>query len=40
VREILWVAGDAGVLEPEDAREAVRAAVAKLREANGAPAPA
>jgi predicted DNA-binding transcriptional regulator YafY len=40
VREILREAGDAAVLEPEDAREAVRAAVAKLREANGAPAPA
>jgi proteasome accessory factor C len=40
VREILKEAGDAAVLEPEDAREAVRAAVARLREANGAPAPA
>jgi proteasome accessory factor C len=39
VREILKEAGDAAVLEPEDAREAVRAAVARLREANGAPAP-
>jgi hypothetical protein len=28
------------VLEPEAAREAVRAAVARLREANGAPTPA
>jgi proteasome accessory factor C len=33
VREILKEAGDAAVLEPEDAREAVRAAVARLREA-------
>ena len=40
VREILKEAGDAAVLEPEDAREAVRAAVARLREVNGAPAPA
>jgi proteasome accessory factor BC len=40
VREILKEAGDAAVLEPEDAREAVRGAVARLREANGAPAPA
>ncbi len=40
VREILKEAGDAAVLEPQDAREAVRAAVARLREANGAPAPA
>jgi proteasome accessory factor C len=40
VREILKEAGDAAVLEPEDAREAVRAAVARLREANGAPTPA
>jgi predicted DNA-binding transcriptional regulator YafY len=40
VREVLKEAGDAAVLEPEDAREAVRAAVARLREANGAPAPA
>ena len=40
VREILKEAGDAAVLEPEPAREAVRAAVARLREANGAPAPA
>jgi predicted DNA-binding transcriptional regulator YafY len=39
VREILKEAGDAAVLEPEDAREAVRTAVARLREANGAPAP-
>jgi proteasome accessory factor C len=38
VREILKEAGDAAVLEPEDAREAVRAAVARLREANAAPA--
>ncbi|HEY4894830.1 MAG TPA: WYL domain-containing protein [Solirubrobacteraceae bacterium] len=40
VREILKEAGDAAVLEPEDAREAVRAAVVRLREANGAPAAA
>jgi predicted DNA-binding transcriptional regulator YafY len=40
VREILKEAGDAAVLEPEDAREAVRAAVARLREAGVAPAPA
>jgi proteasome accessory factor C len=40
VREILKEAGDAAVLEPEDARAAVRAAVARLREANGVPAPA
>jgi predicted DNA-binding transcriptional regulator YafY len=40
VREILKESGDAAVLEPEDAREAVRAAVARLREANAAPAPA
>jgi hypothetical protein len=40
VREILREAGDAAVLEPQDAREAGRAAVAKLREANAAPAPA
>ncbi|HEY4997034.1 MAG TPA: WYL domain-containing protein, partial [Solirubrobacteraceae bacterium] len=38
VREILKEAGDAAVLEPEDAREAVRVAVARLREANVAPA--
>jgi hypothetical protein len=31
VREILKEAGDAAVLEPEDARETVLAAVAKLR---------
>ena len=31
VRQILEEAGDAAVLEPEDAREAVRQAVAKLR---------
>ena len=36
VREILKEAGDAAVLEPEDAREAVRVAVARLREANAA----
>jgi proteasome accessory factor C len=40
VREILKEAGDAAVLEPEDARGAVRAAVERLREANAAPAPA
>jgi predicted DNA-binding transcriptional regulator YafY len=40
VREILKEAGDAAVLEPEDAREAVRAAVERLREANAAPTPA
>jgi predicted DNA-binding transcriptional regulator YafY len=40
VREILKEAGDAAVLEPEDAREAVRAAVGRLREAGAAPAPA
>jgi proteasome accessory factor C len=38
VREVLKEAGDAAVLEPQDAREAVRAAVARLRETNGAPA--
>ncbi len=38
VREILKEAGDAAVLEPEDAREAVRAAVARLREAHATPA--
>ena len=38
VREILREAGDAAVLEPEDAREAVRAAVARLREARATPA--
>jgi proteasome accessory factor C len=38
VREILKEAGDAAVLEPEDAREAVQAAVARLRDAQGAPA--
>jgi len=40
VREILKEAGDAAVLEPQDAREAVRTAVTRLREANAAPAPA
>jgi predicted DNA-binding transcriptional regulator YafY len=40
VREILKEAGDAAVLEPEDAREAVRAAVARLCDGNAAPAPA
>ncbi|MGD1056115.1 MAG: WYL domain-containing protein [Solirubrobacteraceae bacterium] len=39
VREILKEAGDAAVLEPEDAREAVSVAVTRLREANAAPAP-
>jgi proteasome accessory factor BC len=34
VREILKEAGDAAVVEPQDAREAVRAAVARLREAD------
>ena len=38
VREILKEAGDAAVLEPKDAREAVRAAVARLREAHATPA--
>ncbi len=40
VREILRDAGDAAVLEPEDARDAVRATVARLRDAVVAPAPA
>ncbi len=40
VREILKEAGDAAVLEPEDAREAVRCAVARLREASSTPAAA
>jgi proteasome accessory factor C len=40
VREILKEAGDAAVLEPRDAREAVRSAVARLREASAAPAAA
>jgi len=40
VREILREAGDAAVLEPEDAREAVRDAVVRLREASTAPIPA
>jgi proteasome accessory factor C len=39
VREILKEAGDAAVLEPKDARAAVHAAAARLREAD-APAPA
>src|SRR5205807_9453966 len=34
VREILKEAGDAAVLEPEDAREAVRGALSRLREAS------
>jgi proteasome accessory factor C len=38
VREILKEAGDAAVLEPQDARDAVRAAVARLREAQATPA--
>jgi proteasome accessory factor BC len=38
VREILKEAGDAAVLEPKDAREAVRAAVTRLREAYVTPA--
>jgi predicted DNA-binding transcriptional regulator YafY len=38
VREILKEAGDAAVLAPADAREAVRVAVAKLREAHAVPA--
>ncbi|MEA2200568.1 MAG: proteasome accessory factor [Solirubrobacteraceae bacterium] len=38
VREILKEAGDAAVLEPQDARDAVRAAVARLRESHAAPA--
>ncbi|HEV7163674.1 MAG TPA: WYL domain-containing protein [Solirubrobacteraceae bacterium] len=40
VREILKEAGDAAVLEPVDAREAVREAAARLREASAAPAAA
>jgi predicted DNA-binding transcriptional regulator YafY len=40
VREILKEAGDAVVLEPQDAREAVAAAVSRLREASAAPAAA
>ncbi|HTY96512.1 MAG TPA: WYL domain-containing protein, partial [Solirubrobacteraceae bacterium] len=36
VREILKEAGDAAVIEPEEAREAVLAAVARVREASGA----
>jgi proteasome accessory factor C len=38
VREILREAGDAAVLEPEDARDAVHDAAARLREASAAPA--
>jgi proteasome accessory factor C len=38
VREILKEAGDAAVLEPADAREAVRAAVGRVRELYAAPA--
>jgi predicted DNA-binding transcriptional regulator YafY len=37
VREILKEAGDAAVLEPKDAREAVRDAVRRLSEAQGKP---
>jgi proteasome accessory factor C len=37
VREILREGGDAAVLEPEDARDAVRAAVARLRERQAEP---
>ena len=37
VREILKEAGDAAVLEPADAREAVREAVDRLGEAHGKP---
>jgi proteasome accessory factor C len=40
VREILKEAGDAAVLEPEDAREAVLAALARVREASAAAAAA
>ncbi len=40
VREILREAGDAAVLEPQDAREAVRAAVDRLGAAQGGSAPA
>jgi proteasome accessory factor C len=36
VREVLKEAGDAAVLEPSDAREAVRAAVTKLRDRSAA----
>jgi proteasome accessory factor C len=38
VREIMREAGDAAVLEPEDAREAVHAAAGRLREMNATPA--
>jgi proteasome accessory factor C len=38
VREILKEAGDAAVLEPHDARDAVSAAVARLRESYAVPA--
>jgi len=40
VREILRETGDAAVLEPDDARAAVRAAVGRLRDAYAAPAAA
>jgi proteasome accessory factor C len=39
VREILREAGDAAVLEPQDARDAVRDALARLREAQDPPSP-
>jgi proteasome accessory factor C len=38
VREVLKEAGDAAVLAPEDAREAVQAAVTRLRAAHATPA--
>jgi proteasome accessory factor BC len=38
VREVLREAGDAAVLEPQDAREAVRTALARQRDANASPA--
>jgi proteasome accessory factor BC len=38
VREILKEAGDAAVLEPQDARKAVRAAIARLRDSYAMPA--
>jgi proteasome accessory factor BC len=38
VREILREAGDAAVLEPQDARKAVREAIARLGDAQGKPA--
>jgi hypothetical protein len=39
VREVLKEAGDAVVLAPEDAREAVRAEVERLRDSYAAPPP-